>query len=117
MKFNEMKSRYLTIAEAHGRCGLACTCSTCMYCVYPEDGEHLVAEAAINRHENLNVPWFCSYCKKGDLAQRIDEVIRNIDPYEYMDRDGSLAEVEKVLKTSPETIIDYLLNIIEKEAM
>ena len=65
MKLKEMESHYLTIGEAAGHCGLASTCSTCMYCRYPEDGERLVAEAAVERHENLNVPWFCSHSGRG----------------------------------------------------
>ena len=65
MKLAEMESRYLPIAEAAGHCGLAATCSTCMYCRYPEDGERLVAEAAVERHETLDVPWFCSRSRKG----------------------------------------------------
>lgn len=65
MNLAEMETRYPTIGEAAGHCGLAATCSTCMYCRYPEDGEHLFLTAALERHENIRVPWFCIYCKKG----------------------------------------------------
>lgn len=49
-----------------------------------------------------------------DLAKRIDEFMRDFDPYEYNDNEGSIEEVEELLKTSPETIINYLLDIIEE---
>ena len=63
MKLKEMENRYMTIAEAAGHCGLAATCSTCMYCRYPDDGERLFYDAAINNHETMVIPWFCEYCK------------------------------------------------------
>lgn len=47
------------------------------------------------------------------LASRLNDFMKDYDPYEYADCGGSLEEVKKTLSESPETVIDMLLNIIE----
>lgn len=73
MKYNEMVVSYLTVNEAGKigddgtrRCGIAASCSTCMYCMYPDDGEDLEVRAALERHEHLVIPYFCGITKKGE---------------------------------------------------
>ena len=47
------------------------------------------------------------------LAERINEVVFNYDPYSYRDADLSVEFFEKSLAESPEAIIDGLLDTIE----
>ena len=47
------------------------------------------------------------------LAIRIDKFMSGFDPYEYMDREMDVEEAEKLLRESPETVINYLLEILE----
>ena len=48
-----------------------------------------------------------------DLAKRLDEFMKNYDPYEYADNDGSLEDTELMLLTSPMEVIEGLLSILE----
>lgn len=48
-----------------------------------------------------------------NLAERLDKIMFNYDPYSYRDADLSVEYFEKSLAESPETIIDGLLDIIE----
>lgn len=47
------------------------------------------------------------------LAERLDKIMFNYDPYSYRDADLSVEYFEKSLAESPETIIDGLLDTIE----
>lgn len=47
------------------------------------------------------------------LAERLDNFYQNFDPYEYADNDGSVDEAERILRESPETVIENLLEILE----
>lgn len=49
-----------------------------------------------------------------DLATRLNDFLEYHDPYEYGDCEMSLEKVEQLLRESPETIINELLNIIEE---
>lgn len=69
MKLKDMEKSYYTIGDVAGKCDLAATCSTCMYCRYPEDGERLFAEAAVNHHEIFNIPWFCEYHRREEVER------------------------------------------------
>ena len=48
------------------------------------------------------------------LAERLDKFMKDHDPYEYDHNDWSLEETEKVLKESPENVINELLDILEE---
>lgn len=48
------------------------------------------------------------------LAERLDRFMRDFDPYEYADCDGSLEATENFLRESPEQVVDMLLNILEE---
>lgn len=47
------------------------------------------------------------------LAEKLNKVIYDYDPYSYRDADLSVEFFEKSLAESPETIIDGLLDTIE----
>ena len=47
------------------------------------------------------------------LAERIDRTVRDWDPFSYADCDCSVEYFEELLKKSPETIIEGLLEQID----
>ena len=47
------------------------------------------------------------------LAERLDNFYQNFDPYEYADNDGSVEKAERMIRESPETVINDLLKILE----
>ena len=49
-----------------------------------------------------------------DLVTRLNDFLEYHDPYKYGDCEMSLEKVEQLLRESPETIINELLNIIEE---
>ena len=51
-----------------------------------------------------------------DLAARLDKVAREHDPFDYEDNGGSVEEAMNSLTLDSVGVIEYLLNIIEKEA-
>jgi hypothetical protein len=51
--------------------------------------------------------------EKMSLAERLDKIMFDYDPYSYRDSDLSVEFFEESLAKSPETIIDGLLDTIE----
>jgi len=49
-----------------------------------------------------------------NIAERLNNFMKDFDPYEYADCDGSLEETERILRESPETVISNLLDILER---
>lgn len=47
------------------------------------------------------------------LAERLDTVIHDFDPYGYADMEGSVEQAEYCIKNQPEAVIEELLGIIE----
>ena len=47
------------------------------------------------------------------LAERINQAVRDYDPYGYRDSECSVEYFEDALKNSPETIIEGLLDQID----
>jgi len=50
-----------------------------------------------------------------NLAERLDNFIREFDPYEYSNKDWSVEKTERAIKESPEAVINELLDILETE--
>lgn len=50
-----------------------------------------------------------------ELAERLDQVLHDFDPYEYADTDGSVEKAKEILETSPLTVIENLLDMIEEQ--
>jgi len=49
-----------------------------------------------------------------DLAKRLDQFMKDLDPYEYAHNDWSVEQTEKAIKESPEMVISELLDILEE---
>lgn len=48
------------------------------------------------------------------LASRLDNFMKNYDPYEYAHNDWSIEQTRKTLEESPMIVISELLDIIEE---
>ena len=53
------------------------------------------------------------YPKVPTLAERLDKVIYDFDPYSYDSAVGSVAEAERIIRESPETVIEELVGMLE----
>lgn len=48
------------------------------------------------------------------LAERLDKVIQNFDPYGYADMEGSVEQAEYCIKNQPEAVIEELVGMLEE---
>ncbi len=48
-----------------------------------------------------------------ELAKRLDDFMKDYDPYEYAHNDWSVEQTEMSIRLSPESVISKLLDILE----
>ena len=55
----------------------------------------------------INIP------KVPTLAERVDKVMHDYDPYGYSNMDGSVEAAERAIKENPESVIEELVKMLE----
>ena len=55
------------------------------------------------------------YPKVPSLAERLDKVMYQFDPYSYDSEECSVEEAERAIKENPESVIEELLNMLETQ--
>lgn len=55
------------------------------------------------------------YPKLPTLAERLDKVMYQFDPYSYDSEECSVEEAERAIKENPESVIEELLDMLESQ--